>query len=130
MLSCHQTNTKTNMDEKKFTVKVFTTPGRPRSKRLRELGITAANISANNVINMNNSKVVEGHTHNNKSDIDAITIDQVGYLYITRPVFEAGPVAGTYDKKRVTEKVRAGVADLALDLAKDSLIWRRFLSRQ
>lgn len=130
MLSCHQTNTKTNMDEKKFTVKVFTTPGRPRSKRLRELGITAANISANNVINMNNSKVVEGHTHNNKSDIDAITIDRAGYLYITRPVFEAGPVAGTYDKKRVTEKVRAGVADLALDLAKDSPIWRRFLSRQ
>lgn len=60
---------------------------------------------------------VSGHTHNNKSDLDAIGIDSDFYLWLTQ-----GLADGIH-----REKARAGYADKAHDLDADSPVNNRFV---
>lgn len=121
--------------DKHYTSVVTNRTPRPRSKRLREQGIG----SANSVVVLNadtgGSSVSpgDGHTHANKAALDQITTDSQGYEYLTylKEVVTTDPETGeevtAYQK--VTEKVKAGYADLAYDLAEDSPAAKRFLSR-
>lgn len=121
------------MDKKYTAVTTNRTP-RPRSKRLREHGIGSTNSTV--VLNaeaVSSTPSGDGHTHSNKAALDQITTDGNGYEYLTylkeikTPDPETGEEVTTYE--RVTEKVKAGYADLAYDLAENSPAAKRFLSR-
>ena len=108
---------------------------RPRSKRLREQGIGSTNSTV--VLNAETGgggTSGDGHTHLNKTTLDKIAnIDGDGYEYVehlqetTTTDPETGQQTTEYEKR--TDKVKAGYADLAYDLAEDSPAARRFLSR-
>lgn len=103
---------------------------RPRSKRLRELGV-GGGVGGSNVVTVNTggANTSEGHSHDNKSALDQITTDKDGYQWLTRDVEILNEETGEVEVKTITEKVKAGYADLAYDLAKDSPIAQKFLSR-
>ena len=121
--------------DKHYTSVVTNRTPRPRSKRLREQGIG----SANSVVVLNadtgGSSVTpgDGHTHANKAALDQITTDSQGYEYLTylKEVVTTDPETGeevtAYQK--VTEKVKAGYADMAYDLDPNSPVRNQFLSR-
>lgn len=73
----------------------------------------------------------DGHTHTNKEALDQITTDANGYIWLDllKEVITVidGEETTIYDKVR--EKVKAGYADLAYDLAENSPAAKRFLSR-
>ena len=121
------------MDKKYTSVTTNRTP-RPRSKRLREHGIGSTNSTV--VLNAetgSSTPLGDGHTHSNKSALDQITTDSDGYEYLTylKEVKTTDPETGkeVTAYERVTEKVKAGYADLAYDLAENSPAAKRFLSR-
>ena len=60
---------------------------RPRSKRLRELGV-GGGVGGSNVVTVNTggANTSEGHSHDNKSALDQITTDKDGYQWLTRDV--------------------------------------------
>ena len=124
-------NTKSvNMSEKEFSL--FTNPrtARPRSKRLRELGVGVS--AGSTVVNVSGGEIVpvgDGHTHANKSALDQITTDENGYEYLTQQRLVTDPDTGEQYYEQVTEKVKAGYADVARDLSEDSPIREQFLSR-
>ena len=68
------------------------------------------------------------HTHANKNDLDKITTDANGYLYLTQNK-ETQDDEGNDIIERTTEKVKAGFADMAYDLTEDSPVREQFLSR-
>ena len=121
--------------DKHYTSVVTNRTPRPHSKRLREQGIG----SANSVVVLNadtgGSSVSpgDGHTHANKAALDQITTDSQGYEYLTylKEVVTTDPETGeevtAYQK--VTEKVKAGYADMAYDLDPNSPVRNQFLSR-
>ena len=119
------------MATKEFIQTTTDRVGRPRSKRLRELGVTTVE-SGSTVVNVSGGDIVnpgDGHTHDNKPSLDAITVDGDGYEYITRLVETTDPDTGETTTEEVTEKVKAGYADMAYDLTDDSPVNNRFLSR-
>ena len=122
------------MDKKYTSVTTNRTP-RPRSKRLREHGIGSTNstVVLNAETGGSSTPSGDGHTHSNKSALDQITTDSDGYEYLTylKEVKTTDPETGeeVTAYERVTEKVKAGYADLAYDLAEDSPVAKRFLSR-
>ena len=120
--------------DKKYTSVTTNRAPRPRSKRLRDHGIGSTNSTV--VLNaeaVSSTPSGDGHTHSNKAALDQITTDGNGYEYLTylKEVKTTDPETGeevtTYE--RVTEKVKAGYADLAYDLAENSPAAKRFLSR-
>ena len=68
------------------------------------------------------------HTHANKNALDQITTDANGYLYLTQNK-ETQDDEGNDIIERITEKVKAGFADMAYDLSEDSPVRKQFLSR-
>lgn len=122
------------MDKKYTSVTTNRTP-RPRSKRLREQGIGSANstVVLNAETGSGSGTLGDGHTHANKAALDQISTDSDGYEYLTRLVEttttdeETGEESTQYE--RVTEKVKAGFADMAHDLDPNSPIRNQFLSR-
>ena len=68
------------------------------------------------------------HTHANKNALDQITTDANGYLYLTQNK-ETQDDEGNDIIERITEKVKAGFADMAYDLTEDSPVREQFLSR-
>jgi hypothetical protein len=109
---------------------------RPRSKRLREQGIGSTNSTV--VLNAEtggsgSTPSGDGHTHANKSALDQISTDSNGYEYLTRLVETTATDETTGEEitqyERVTEKVKAGYADMAHDLDPDSPVRQQFLSR-
>lgn len=118
------------MSEKEFSL--FTNPrtARPRSKRLRELGVGAS--AGSTVVNVSGGSIVptgDGHTHPNKAALDQITTDDNGYEYITRQVLVTDPESGDPYYETITEKVKAGYADMAYNLTADSPVRNQFLSK-
>lgn len=121
--------------DKKYTSIVTDRTPRPRSKRLRGQGIGSTNstVVLNAETGGNSTPSGDGHTHANKSALDQISTDSDGYEYLTRYVEETttdeetGQETSEY--KSVTEKVKAGYADVAHDLTEDSPVLKRFLSR-
>lgn len=116
---------------KEYTVKTTTRSPRPRSKRLREQGI-GSSASATVVMSGTGGGTVaagDGHTHANKPSLDQITTDNEGYQYLTQIREIEDPETGETTEAKVTEKVKAGFADVAKDLSEDSPVRQQFLSR-
>lgn len=116
---------------KEYTVKTTTRSPRPRSKRLREQGI-GSSASATVVMSGTGGGAVvagDGHTHANKPSLDQITTDNEGYQYLTQIRETEDPETGETTEAQVTEKVKAGFADVAKDLSEDSPVRQQFLSR-
>lgn len=120
------------MAEKEFTLVTNLRTARPRSKRLRELGVTG-NTGGSTVVNVSGAESTtpagDGHTHANKPSLDSLTTDSSGYAYVTRLVETIDPETGATDTEEVTEKVKAGYADEAYDLSPNSPANARFLSK-
>lgn len=115
----------------KFKSDIINRSPRPRSKRLREQGI-GGTITGSVIVNsMSGGSVNAGetHSHYNKSALDQITTDSNGYQWLTRTVEVENPETGELEVQTITEKVKAGYADLAYDLTEDSPAAKRFLSR-
>ena len=114
-----------------YELKTYKRGARPRSERLRELGGESSGNSGSTVVTISgNGNVVSpnDHYHANKNALDQITTDADGYEYLTRQK-EVIDDEGNAVYEQVTEKVKAGYADVAKDLAEDSPIREMFLSR-
>lgn len=104
---------------------------RPRSKRLRELG-AASSTSGHTVVigdTGGNSNPTLNHTHDNKAALDQISTDRDGYQYLSRNVEIENNETGETEVQGITEKVKAGYADMAHDLDPDSPVRNDFLSK-
>lgn len=117
--------------EKNYTAVITQRTPRPRSKRLREMGIGSA---AGATVVMSgaaggSTSTGDGHTHANLSALNEISTDTNGYQYLTQLREVENPETGETTVEQVTEKVKAGYADVAKDLAEDSPIREMFLSR-
>ena len=117
--------------EKNYTAVITQRTPRPRSKRLREMGIGSA---AGATVVMRGAAggttvTGDGHTHANLSALNEISTDTNGYQYLTQLREVENPETGDTTVERVTEKVKAGYADVAMDLTEDSPIRKMFLSR-
>lgn len=130
------------MDEKKvYKSTVRRVEARPRSKRLRELGVSGSVAGGGTVVNVIGqgggvAAAGDGHTHGNKSVLDKISADSDGYMYLTQlhEVTEVDEESGEERSywKSGTEKVRAGEADHAAsarDLDEESNANERFLRK-
>ena len=117
--------------EKNYTAVITQRTPRPRSKRLREMGIGSA-AGATVVISGaagGTTDTGDGHTHANLSALNEISTDTNGYQYLTQLREVENPETGETTVEQVTEKVKAGYADVAKNLAEDSPIREMFLSR-
>lgn len=114
-----------------YELKTHSRGARPRSKRLRELGVSGAAASGGStIVNVygGGNAIGDSHYHENKHALDQITTDDDGYQYLTR-LQEATDAEGNEIYTEVTEKVKAGYADVAHDLTEDSPVRNMFLSR-
>ena len=114
-----------------YELKTYKRGARPRSERLRELGGESSGNTGSTVVTISgNGNVVSpnDHYHANKNALDQITTDADGYEYLTRQK-EVIDDEGNAVYEQVTEKVKAGYADVAKDLSEDSPIRKMFLSR-
>lgn len=133
MWNCARTNINvvTNNDMAVYELKTYKRGARPRSERLRELGGESSGNTGSTVVTISgNGNVVSpnDHYHANKNALDQITTDADGYEYLTRQK-EVIDDEGNAVYEQVTEKVKAGYADVAKDLTEDSPIREQFLSR-
>lgn len=113
-----------------YELKTFKRGQRPRSERLRELGGESTG-GGSTVITVNGSGSAvspNDHYHANKQALDQISTDADGYEYLTRQK-EVTDDKGNAVYEQITEKVKAGYADVANDLTEDSPIRKQFLSR-
>ena len=117
--------------EKNYTAVITQRTPRPRSKRLREMGIGSAAGATVVISGAAGGTTVtgDGHTHANLSALNEISTDTNGYQYLTQLREVENPETGDTTVEWVTEKVKAGYADVAKDLAEDSPIREMFLSR-
>lgn len=121
------------MAEKEFILQTTLRTARPRSQRLRELGAAVVE-GGSTVVNVTgggggSTPSGDGHTHANKPSLDAITVDSNGYEWITRLIETTDPETCEPTTESVTEKVKAGYADMAYDLSPNSPANARFLSK-
>lgn len=113
-----------------YELKTFKRGQRPRSERLRELGGESTG-GGSTVVTVNGSGSavsLNDHYHANKQALDQISTDADGYEYLTRQK-ETTDDKGNAVYEQITEKVKAGYADVANDLTEDSPIRKQFLSR-
>lgn len=113
-----------------YELKTFKRGQRPRSERLRELG-GESTAGGSTVVTVNGSGSAvspNDHYHANKQALDQISTDADGYEYLTRQK-ETTNDKGNAVYEQITEKVKAGYADVANDLTEDSPIRKQFLSR-
>lgn len=114
-----------------YELKTHRRGARPRSKRLRELGVSGAAASGGStIVNVygGGNAIGDSHYHENKHALDQITTDGDGYQYLTR-LQETTDAEGNEAYTEVTEKVKAGFADVTHDLSTDSPVRKLFLSR-
>lgn len=113
-----------------YELKTHKRGARPRSERLRELGGESVGTAGSTVVTVTGGGNVSSndHYHTNKNVLDQITTDTDGYQYLTRQK-EVTDDEGNVVYEQITEKVKAGFADIAQDLAEDSPVRKQFLSR-
>jgi len=114
-----------------YELKIHKRGARPRSERLRELGGESSGSAGSTVVTVtggSNAPTGNDHYHTNKAALDQITTDTDGYQYLTR-LKEGTDAEGNEVYEQVTEKVKAGFADIAKDLSEDSPVRQQFLSR-
>jgi hypothetical protein len=116
---------------KQYTSKITLRTPRPRSERLREQGIGggATTVVVNGGSGSGGTSIGDGHTHGNLSALNEISTDRQGYLYLTQIRETENEETGELTTEQVTEKVKAGFADMAYDLTEDSPVREQFLSR-
>lgn len=117
--------------DKNYTAAITQRTPRPRSKRLREMGIGSA-ASATVVmsgVGAGTHPSGDGHTHGNLSALNEISTDKEGYQYLTQVREVENTETGETTVELIKEKVKAGYADVAKDLSEDSPIRKQFLSR-
>lgn len=93
---------------------------RPRSKRLKELGVSAGNTSVS-VIGSGGSGTGsngDGHTHTNLDDLNKISFDKDRYLYVSQYEDDANG-----NETLVKGKAKSGQSDTAKNLTSDSSDW-------
>lgn len=116
---------------KTYTIKISQRQARPRSKRLQGSGNSAS--SGSNIVisgtTAGSSVIGDGHTHANKAALDQISTDADGYLYLTQLKEITDEETGETTVENVTDKVKAGFADMANDLAEGSPVRKEFLSK-
>lgn len=112
---------------KQYTSKITLRTPRPRSERLREQGIGGGATTV--VVSGGGTSIGDGHTHGNLSALNEISTDKQGYLYLTQIRETENEETGELTTEQVTEKVKAGFADMAYDLTEDSPVREQFLSR-
>lgn len=116
---------------KTYTIKISQRQARPRSKRLQGSGNSAS--SGSNIVisgtTAGSSVIGDGHTHANKAALDQISTDADGYLYLTQLKEITDEETGETTVENVTDKVKAGFADMAYNLTEDSPVREQFLSR-
>ena len=98
------------MNKKYFSNNIIR-EARPRSKRLRDLGVSgSATALGSNIVSVSSVGVSSGgesHSHENKSYLDEITTSADGYLSLTK--LKESEDGLQYNS--VTEKVKSGYAD-------------------
>lgn len=98
--------------EKKYIAKTVIRAAIPRSKRLREQGVSGTSGDSSTIVSVESSSMTtagDGHTHANKSILDEIRTDNDRYIYLTKLEENAD---GT-DYESVEKKAKAGYADEA-----------------
>lgn len=117
--------------DKQYTAKITLRTPRPRSERLREQGIGGGTTTVvmSGAGGGGSTVTGDGHTHGNLSALNEISTDRQGYMYLTQIREKEDTETGETTTKQVTEKVKAGYADVAKDLSEDSPIREQFLSR-
>ena len=120
--------------EKNYTAVITQRTPRPRSKRLREMGIGSAAGATVVISGAAGGTTVTGddHTHANLSALNEISTDTNGYQYLTQLREVENPETGDTTIEQVKDKVKAGYADkaaIADDLTPDSPVRKQFLSR-
>lgn len=120
--------------EKNYTAVITQRTPRPRSKRLREMGIGSAAGATVVISGAAGGTTVtgDGHTHANLSALNEISTDTNGYQYLTQLREVENPETGDTTIEQVKDKVKAGYADkaaIADDLTPDSPVRKQFLSR-
>ena len=118
---------------KTYTSAITGRTPRARSKRRREQG-TGSTSSVSLLMTGTGSTSAQvaqgdGHIHSNLSALDEISTDTDGYQYLTQLRSTEDAATGETSVTRVTEKVKAGYADIAADLTADSPVRKEFLSR-
>ncbi len=112
------------MAKKQYISNTITRTARPRSKRLRELGSAAGGGST---VVINGSSSTGGtstpaepcHTHDNKSDLDRLSLDAALYLLVSKLQADTDGIV-----EAIKEKVKAGYADVAGTLSEVSPVWQ------
>lgn len=117
--------------DKQYTAKITLRTPRPRSERLREQGIGGGTTTVvmSGAGGGGSAVTGDGHTHGNLSALNEISTDRQGYMYLTQIREKEDTETGETTTEQVTEKVKAGYADVAKDLSEDSPIREQFLSR-
>lgn len=117
--------------DKQYTAKITLRTPRPRSERLREQGIGGGTTTVvmSGAGGGGSTVTGDGHTHGNLSALNEISTDRQGYMYLTQIREKEDIETGETTTEQVTEKVKAGYADVAKDLSEDSPIREQFLSR-
>lgn len=117
--------------DKQYTAKITLRTPRPRSERLREQGIGGGTTTVvmSGAGGGGSTVTGDGHTHGNLSALNEISTDRQGYMYLTQIREKENTETGETTTEQVTEKVKAGYADVAKDLSEDSPIRKQFLSR-
>lgn len=117
--------------DKQYTSKITLRTPRPRSERLREQGIGGGTTTVvmSGAGGGGSTVTGDGHTHGNLSALNEISTDRQGYMYLTQIREKEDTETGETTTEQVTEKVKAGYADVAKDLSEDSPIREQFLSR-
>lgn len=117
--------------DKQYTSKITLRTPRPRSERLREQGIGggATTVVMSGAGGGGSTVTGDGHTHGNLSALNEISTDRQGYMYLTQIREKEDTETGEITTEQVTEKVKAGYADVAHDLSEDSPVRQQFLSR-
>lgn len=117
--------------DKQYTAKITLRTPRSRSERLREQGIGGGTTTVvmSGAGGGGSTVTGDGHTHGNLSALNEISTDRQGYMYLTQIREKEDTETGETTTEQVTEKVKAGYADVAKDLSEDSPIREQFLSR-
>ena len=91
---------------KNYNVRTVSRTATPRSKRLREAGVSVSGVIGSSAPATGGSDIssnCDGHTHSNKAALDAISIDNAFYLWLKQKI------EGEDNSSR--QKVTAGFAD-------------------
>lgn len=112
-----------NMSRKEYKLEVNRRERKPRSKRLRDLGVVGSG-NGSTVVEVNSSGGgVNQHSHANLSMLERLSADDESYVYIDQ-LREGTDDDGNTVWTTEREKIKACHADRAQNLSEDSSDWK------